>query len=74
VQSGVVAPGGEATELSIEAKAANFLRVGRGEAAPPAYAAEGAEDLHFVADIVRPVSSFPAHILRAERADGILPW
>jgi predicted dehydrogenase len=56
-------PGGGATpELSspqlpwidpMQAQAANFLRVCRGEAPPPADAAEAAQDLHLVEDAVR---------------------
>jgi predicted dehydrogenase len=54
----------------MRAQAADFLRVCRGEAAPPTDAAEGAEDLHLVADIVRARVRFPGarETLRAERA------
>jgi predicted dehydrogenase len=54
----------------MRAQAADFLRVCRGEAAPPTDAAEAAEDLHVVADIVRARVGLPSarEALRADRS------
>jgi predicted dehydrogenase len=59
-----------------QAQAADFLRVCRGEASPPTDAAEAAEDLHLVADIVRARIELPGarELLRAERADHTRAW
>jgi predicted dehydrogenase len=79
-------PGGGATPERIEpqlpptdpmqAQAASFLRVCRGEAPPPTDAAEAAEDLHLVADIVRARLELPAarEAVRAERAEHTRAW
>jgi predicted dehydrogenase len=58
------------------AQAADFLRVCRGEAAPPTDAREAAGDLHFVEDIVRArlEQSTAREVLRAERAGEIRAW
>jgi predicted dehydrogenase len=60
----------------MQAQAADFLRVCRDEAPPPTDAAEGAEDLHLVADIVRARVQLPGarELLRAERADHNGAW
>jgi predicted dehydrogenase len=60
----------------MRAQAEDFLRVCRGEAAPLTDAAEGAEDLHAVADIVRARMALPgAHeAIRAERAERARFW
>jgi predicted dehydrogenase len=60
----------------MHAQAANFLRVCRGEASPPADAAEGAEDLHLVADIVQARFQHPGarEAIRADRAEGLRSW
>ena len=60
----------------MQAQAANFLRVCRGEAAPPTDAAEAAEDLHLVADIVRTRIELPGarEALGAERAERASAW
>jgi predicted dehydrogenase len=60
----------------MHAQAANFLRVCRGEAAPPADAAEGAADLHLVADIVQARLELPGarEAIRADRAEGLRSW
>jgi predicted dehydrogenase len=60
----------------MRAQAADFIRVCRGEAPPPTDAAEGAEDLHAVADIVRARMALPgAHeAVRAERAERGRVW
>jgi predicted dehydrogenase len=54
----------------MQAQAANFLRVCRGEAPPPTDAAEAAEDLHLVADIVRARLELPGgrEAVSADRA------
>jgi predicted dehydrogenase len=59
-----------------QAQAADFLRVCRGEAAPPTDAAEAALDLHIVEDIVRARLERPdgREALRAERAEHIRAW
>jgi hypothetical protein len=59
-----------------QAQAANFLRVCRGEAPPPTDAAEAAEDLHLVADIVRARVALPGarEALRADREERIRAW
>jgi predicted dehydrogenase len=59
-----------------QAQAADFLRVCRGEAAPPTDVAEAAEDLHLVADIVRARLELPdgREALRAEREEHIGAW
>ncbi len=79
-------PGGAATPERIfpqlpwidpqRAQAADFLRVCRGEAAPPTDAAEAAEDLHLVADIVRARVEVPGgrEALRAERDEHARSW
>jgi len=58
-----------------QAQAANFLRVCRGEA-PPTDAAEAAEDLHLVADIVRARVELPGarEALRADREQRTRAW
>jgi predicted dehydrogenase len=60
----------------MQAQAEDFLRVCRGEAAPPTDAAEAAEDLHVVADVVRARLAHPgAHdVLRAESAEHARAW
>jgi predicted dehydrogenase len=59
-----------------QAQAANFLRVCRGEAPPPTDAAEAAEDLHLVADIVRARVELPGarEALRADREQRARAW
>ena len=59
-----------------QAQASDFLRVCRGEAPPPTDAAEAAEDLHLVSDIVRARVKLPhaRDVLRAERADHNRAW
>jgi predicted dehydrogenase len=60
----------------MRAQAADFLRVCRGEASPPTDAAEAAEDLHLVADIVRARVELPGGLeaLRAERDEHARSW
>jgi predicted dehydrogenase len=60
----------------MQAQAANFLRVCRGEIPPLTDAAEAAEDLHLVADIVRARVELPgAHqALRADRDERTRAW
>jgi predicted dehydrogenase len=60
----------------MQAQAGDFLRVCRDEAAPPTDAAEAAEDLHLVSDIVRARVQLPGarELLRAERADHNGAW
>jgi predicted dehydrogenase len=79
-------PGGGVTPERIEpqlpwvdpmqAQAANFLRVCRGEIPPPTDAAEAAEDLHLVAEIVRARLERPdaREAIRAERAEHARAW
>jgi predicted dehydrogenase len=59
-----------------QAQASDFLRVCRGEAPPPTDAAEAAEDLHLVSDIVRARLGLPGarEVLRAEREDHNRAW
>jgi predicted dehydrogenase len=59
-----------------QAQAANFLRLCRGEAPPPTDAAEAAEDLHLVADIVRARIALPGsrEALRADREERLRAW
>jgi predicted dehydrogenase len=59
-----------------QAQAANFLRVCRGEAPPPTDAAEAAEDLHLVADIVRARVDLPGarEALRTDREERTRAW
>jgi predicted dehydrogenase len=59
-----------------QAQAADFLKVCRGEAAPPTDAAEAAEDLHLVRDIVRARLELPEgrEAVRAEREEHIRAW
>jgi predicted dehydrogenase len=59
-----------------QAQAASFLRVCRGEAPPPTDAAEAAEDLHLVADIVRARAELPGgrEALRADREERTRTW
>jgi predicted dehydrogenase len=59
-----------------QAQAANFLRVCRGEATPPTDAAEAAEDLHLVGDIVRARVVLPGarEALRADREQRTRAW
>jgi predicted dehydrogenase len=59
-----------------QAQAANFLRVCRGEAPPPADAAEAAKDLRLVADIVRARVELPGarEALRADREQRARAW
>jgi predicted dehydrogenase len=60
----------------MQAQAANFLRVCRGEIPPLTDAAEAAEDLHLVADIVRTRVGLPGarEALRADRDERIRAW
>jgi predicted dehydrogenase len=60
----------------MQAQAASFLRVCRGEAPPPTDAAEAAEDLHLVADIVRARVELPGarEALRTDRAERTRAW
>jgi predicted dehydrogenase len=60
----------------MQAQAADFLRVCRGEAAPPTDAAEAAEDLHVVAEVVRLRLELPGarEALRAEHAERMRAW
>lgn len=60
----------------MRAQAADFLRVCRGDAPPLTGAAEGAEDLHLVSDIVRARLALPGarDALRAERAERSRAW
>jgi predicted dehydrogenase len=79
-------PGGDSLPQRIEpqlpwvdpqqAQAANFLRVCRGEAPPPTAAAEAAEDLHCVADIVRARAELPGgrEALRSDREERTRAW
>jgi predicted dehydrogenase len=59
-----------------QAQAANFLRVCRGEAPPPTDAAEAAEDLRLVADIVRARIDLPGarEALRTDRDERMRAW
>jgi predicted dehydrogenase len=59
-----------------QAQAADFLRVCRGEAAPPTDAREAAEDLHLVEEILRLRLADPdgREALRAERAGELRAW
>jgi predicted dehydrogenase len=59
-----------------QAQAADFLRVCRGEAAPPTDAAEAAEDLHLVRNIVHARLEVPSgrEAVRAERDEHIQAW
>jgi predicted dehydrogenase len=59
-----------------QAQAANFLRVCRGEAPPPTDAAEAAEDLRLVADIVRARIALPGarEALRTDREERTRAW
>jgi predicted dehydrogenase len=59
-----------------QAQAANFLRVCRGEIPPPTDAAEAAEDLHLVGDIVRARVELPGgrEALRADREERTRAW
>jgi predicted dehydrogenase len=60
----------------MQAQAADFLRVCRGEAPPPTDAAEAAEDLHLVSDIVRARVELPGarETLRTEREEHNRGW
>jgi predicted dehydrogenase len=60
----------------MRAQAAEFLRVCRGETAPPTDAAEAAEDLHLVAEIVRARAESPGgrEGIRAERDERVRSW
>jgi predicted dehydrogenase len=60
----------------MQAQAANFLRVCRGEIPPPTDAAEGAEDLHLVADIVRARVELPGarEALSTDRIERTRAW
>jgi len=63
----------------MQAQAGTFLRVCRGEVPPPtdaAEAAEAAEDLHLVSEILRTRVALPGvrEALRAERADHARDW
>jgi predicted dehydrogenase len=60
----------------MQTQAGDFLRVCRDEASPPTDAAEAAEDLHLVSDIVRARVQLPGarELLRAERADHNGAW
>jgi predicted dehydrogenase len=59
-----------------QAQARDFLRVCRGEAAPPTDAGEAAEDLHLVRDVVRARLQAPGgrDALAAERAEAARAW
>ena len=59
-----------------QAQAADFLRVCRGESAPPTDAREAAEDLHLVEDVVRARFALPGarEAARAERANDMRAW
>jgi predicted dehydrogenase len=59
-----------------QAQASDFLRVCRGEAAPPTAVAEAAEDLHLVRDIVRARLELPGgrDAVRAEREEHMRAW
>jgi predicted dehydrogenase len=59
-----------------QAQAADFLKVCRGEAAPPTDAAEAAEDLHLVRDIVRARLELAEgrEAVRAEREEHARAW
>jgi predicted dehydrogenase len=59
-----------------QAQAANFLRVCRGEIPPPTDAAEAAEDLHLVADIVRARVDLPGgrEALGFDREENTRAW
>jgi predicted dehydrogenase len=79
-------PGGGASQKRIfpqvpwidpqQAQAADFLRVCRGEAAPPTDAAEAAVDLHLIADIVRTRIELEGgrEAVRAERDEAVRAW
>jgi hypothetical protein len=60
----------------MEAQAADFLRVCRGEADPPTDAAEAAEDLHLVVETVRARLTDPRarELLRVERDAQARVW
>jgi predicted dehydrogenase len=60
----------------MQAQAADFLRVCRGEAPPPTDVAEAAEDLHLVADIVRARVELPGALetLRSEYEEHARSW
>jgi len=60
----------------MQAQAANFLRVCRGEIPPLTDVAEAAEDLHLVADIVRARVALPGatEALRADRDERSRAW
>jgi predicted dehydrogenase len=59
-----------------QAQAGDFLRVCRGEAAPPTDVAEAAEDLHLVRDIVHARLALPGgrEAVRAERDEHTRAW
>lgn len=59
-----------------QAQASDFLRVCRGEAAPPTDAVEAAEDLHVVRDIVRARLDAPGgrDVLAADRDEAARAW
>jgi predicted dehydrogenase len=79
-------PGGDATPERIfpelpwvdpqRAQAADFLCVCRGEAAPPTDAAEAAEDLHLVADVVQARVELAGgrEALRSDRDEAARAW
>ena len=60
----------------MQAQAANFLRVCRGEIAPPTDVAEAAEDLHLVSEMVRARVGLPGarEAIRAERTERARDW
>jgi predicted dehydrogenase len=60
----------------MRAQAGDFLRVCRGEAPPPTDAAEAAEDLRLVGEIVHARLELPGarEIMRAERAEQTRAW
>jgi predicted dehydrogenase len=60
----------------MQAQAMTFLRVCRGEVPPPTDAAEAAEDLHLVSEILRTRVALPGvrEALCAERADHARDW
>ncbi len=60
----------------MQAQAADFLRVCRGETPPPTDAAEAAEDLRLVGEIVRARLELPGarELMRVERAEQTRAW
>jgi predicted dehydrogenase len=60
----------------MQAQAADFLRVCRGEAPPPTDVAEAAKDLHLVSDLVRARLEVPGarEALRVDRDERLRAW